>query len=545
MSNEGKKSQAGNMASVSNAAFKVMAGSVFSMLAGFLNQVLIAALFGTGPEMDAFFTALVVPVYLQAVLLGGLSFVFIPAFVREESSGNDDDAWSLVGTFIWLIGSILLVIAGVGAFFAENIIQLSAPELPADKADLAVAMLRIMIFSVPLMGLGSLTQGVQNARNSFFWPSVATAANSLANIAVLLALYPFLEGIALAWASLGAIVVQASITITPVLRHGWKRLMPLSDTRVREMAWLITPFLLFGLLTRCVPLIERYFASGLPDGEISYLGYAFKISTILVALLGGGITTAIFPAMARAYNEGGETNLAEWTAYGMRLSIALALPALAILSAVSTPMVAVLFERNAFDRVSTINVSRILPYFILNDVVFFMLVNIVVRSLYVIKKTYTVQIINALSALLYIPFAAVLVEPYGYVGLALARPLYGTVVVVILTGLLIYRLPFVELGRLFRDIALYITVGIATFLATWIVSEAVAMLPALIHLAIAGTMGAVLYMLLLFLVDQRIAMAMLDIGGKRLGGKFLQRLPLERYLPKRGRAKKAARGSQE
>lgn len=545
MSNQNEKSSAGGMTSVSNAAFKVMAGSIFSMLAGFLNQVIIAALFGTGPEMDAFFTALVVPVYLQAVLLGGLSFVFIPAFVREESSGNDDDAWSLVGTFIWLIGGILTAIAVVGAFFAGEIIQTTAPELPADKANLATAMLRIMIFSVPLMGLGSLTQGVQNARNSFFWPSVATAANSLANIAVLLAFYPFVQGIALAWASLGAIVVQASITMTPVLRHGWKRLMPLSDARVREMAWLITPFLIFGLLTRCIPLIERYFASGLPDGEISYLGYAFKISTILVALLGGGITTAIFPAMARAYNEGGETDLAEWTAYGIRLSIALALPALAILSAVSTPMVAVMFERNAFDHVSTVSVSRILPFFILNDVVFFMLGNMVVRSLYVIKKTYTVQIINALSALLYIPFSAVLVGPYGYVGLALARPLYGTVVIVILAGLLVYRLPFADIGRLVRDIFFYIVVGSATFLATWIVSEAVAMLPALIHLAIAGTVGAVLYMLLLFLVDRRIATAMLDIAGKRVGAKFLQRLPLDRYLPGWSRVKKAARSSQK
>jgi putative peptidoglycan lipid II flippase len=545
MANQNEKSNARSLANVSNAAFKVMAGSVFSMLAGFLNQVIIAALFGTGQEMDAFFTALVVPLYLQAVLLGGLSFVFIPAFVREESSGNDDDAWSLVGTFIWLIGGILMVVAVVGSLFAGHIIQTTAPELPADKANLATGMLRIMIFSVPLMGLGSLTQGVQNARNSFFWPSVATAANSLANIVVLLALYPTLEGLALAWASLGAIVVQASITITPVLRHGWKRLLPLSDSRVREMAWLITPFLLFGLLTRCVPLIERYFASGLPDGEISYLGYAFKISNILVSLLGGGITTAIFPAMARAYNQGGESDLAEWTAYGIRLSIALALPALAILSAVSTPMVAVMFERNAFDHTSTINVSRILPFFILNDVVFFMLGNMIVRSLYVIKKTYTVQMINALSALLYIPFSAMLVGPLGYVGLAMARPLYGTVVMVLLGGLLMYRLPFAEVGTLLRDIFFYIVVGSATFLATWIVSEAVGMLPALIHLAIAGTVGAVLYMLLLFLVDRRIATAILDIGGKRVGAKFLQRLPLERYLPGWNRFKKAARGSQK
>jgi putative peptidoglycan lipid II flippase len=529
MPTDTRQSEATSRSGVSSSAFKVMAGGILSVLAGFINQIVITSLFGTGLEMDAFFTALAVPIYLQAVLVSGLSFVFIPAFVREESTGNPTDAWALVGTFVFLTGGILICIALAGAFFADDIIQLIAPGLSADKAILAVDMLTIMIFTVPLIGLGSLTQGIQNARNRFFWPSVATAANSLISIAALLVLYPLLNGLALAWAYLIAIAVQASITVTPVLRHGWTRLLPLSDARVREMAWLITPFLLFGLLTRYVPIVERYFASDLSDGEISYLGYALKISSILVSLLGGGITTAVFPAMARAYNQEGTNALAEWTTYGIRVSIALSLPALAIASAVATPLVAVIFERGAFDHISTQHVSYILPYFILSDVVFFMLGNIIVRSLYVIKKTYIVQSTSALSAFLYIPLAALLVEPLGYVGLAIARPLYSSIGILVFGILLIYYLPVAQGGKLLANIGHYLGVFLATFLSTWLVSTLIASLPVLVHLLIAGSVGSLLYMVLLFLVDKEIAMAILDIAGRKVGGKLLKQLPVAYY----------------
>jgi peptidoglycan biosynthesis protein MviN/MurJ (putative lipid II flippase) len=116
--------------------------------------------------MDAYLTAIVVPIYLQAVLLTGLSYVLILAFVRVEMAKSGEDAWALVGTSLWLIGGLLTVVAVGGSLFA--------PGLSTDKAKLA-EMLVILMFFVPLTGLGSLTKGIQNARNRFFWSATFTA----------------------------------------------------------------------------------------------------------------------------------------------------------------------------------------------------------------------------------------------------------------------------------------------------------------------------------------------------------------------------------
>jgi putative peptidoglycan lipid II flippase len=102
MAQEISDASASTNRSVSRSAFKVTLGGFFSLLAGLASQVITAAFFGAGAEMDAYLTAMVVPLYLQAVLLSGLSFVFIPAFVNEEAKGNDENAWALAGTFFWL-----------------------------------------------------------------------------------------------------------------------------------------------------------------------------------------------------------------------------------------------------------------------------------------------------------------------------------------------------------------------------------------------------------------------------------------------------------
>lgn len=510
---ETNKADVSSNNTVTRSAFKVTLGGLFGLIAGVASQVVIASIFGAGVEMDAFLTALVVPLYLQAVLLSGLSFVLIPAFVQDEVEGREDDAWALVGTFLWLTGGILAVVAIGGSLFAQRIIVLSAPGLSPGKADLAARMLAILMFSVPLTGLGSLTQGIQNARNRFFWPTAATAVGSLGNLTILLVLYRTVGPLALAWGHLVSAALCAGVTVVPVLRHGWKRLMPLSDGRVHEMARLISPFLFFGILTRCTPLFERYFASGLPDGELSYLGYAYKISQIVMRLLGEGIAMAIFPAMSRAYAQDGEAGLVEKAEYGLRLTLAGALPALAILSAVAVPLVTVLFERGAFQHTATLSVSRVVPIVMVGSVLFPMLGNVVGRTFYVTKDTHTTPMVGAVTSGLYILLAKVLVDPWGYVGLAFAQLLHLGLGILVCSLLLMKKLRFFRMDKLLKDMLLYGTASLIAFLGAWLVSCVVAFLPALLQLLAACFVAGALYMTILFRIDRHIAISILEMTG--------------------------------
>lgn len=498
---------------VSHAAFRVALGGGLSLLAGLASQVATAFFFGAGSEMDAFFTAMTIPLYLQIVLLGGLPFVIIPAFVNEENSGREDDAWSLTGTLVWFTTGLLFVLAVAGAFFSREIINITAPGFGDQKSALSAHMLEILIFSVPFMGLSSFTSGVENIRGRFFWPATATAIGSLGNLIVLLAFHSSLGPVVLAWGNLASAILMASVTTIPVLRHGWKSPLPLNDPRLVDIFKLVTPFILFGLITSSRLILERYFASVLPDGQLSYMGYANKISNIFVILLATSIASAIFPAMARAYSQEGIPGLVKQSDYGLRITLAVALPAVTIISVLSIPLIRILFERGAFLSDTTLNVSLIIPIFMVNDVLFRMLNNMIGRTFFVLKDTLTTNLISSLTILIYIFAARILTAKWGYFGLALAQPIQAGCSILIMGLLLLKKIKNVPILDLIKSATIYLLISLLVALIGGVAIHFLDFLPSLIQLVIGGMVSVGLYLFLLDKFDPKITISILEMSG--------------------------------
>jgi putative peptidoglycan lipid II flippase len=289
--------------------------------------------------------------------------------------------------------------------------------------------------------------------------------------------------------------------------------MPLTDTRVLLMAKLVLPLMLSALFARSTSLFERFFASGLPDGNLSYLGYAYKISNIMVLVLANSIASAIFPAMARAYSEYGEKGLKKQAEYGLRLSFAVALPVLGISGAIAVPLVTVLFERGAFQQSDTLNISRIVLIVMLGDVLLRMLGNVIGRTFYVLKDTYTFPIVTAITAGLYIPFGMILAKIWGYIGLASATPIQMGLGILVVSLLLIRKLPTFQFGRMFRDVSFYLVASLIASLVAWLISGMMASLPALLQLFFAFTSAGILYLLILSRRDWLLTTSILEMMG--------------------------------
>jgi putative peptidoglycan lipid II flippase len=463
--------------------------------------------------MDAYLTALVIPAYLGSVLLAGLPFVLIPAFVREEEAGGEEEAWSLTGTIFWLTTIVLGVASIVGALFSTSLISLTAPGLSPAKADLAAEMLTILMFGVLATGLGALTRGIQNARGSFFWPAGAGAIKSATNLAVVVVLYRPLGPLALAWGFLISELCKAAITVVPVLHHGWSSRMSLGDPRLREMLRLMLPFILFGMVTHSMAVFERFFASGLPDGDLSYLGYATRLSGMVNQLIGVGVATAVFPAMARAFSQFGEGGLVDRLTCGLRLTSAVAFPALAVVSAVSVPLISVVLEGGAFKHEDTLAVSRIVPLVMMATVVCSMIGNVLTRGFYVLKDTHTVPIVRTLSIVVYIGAAMLLVQAWGYLGLAAAAPLHKILALVALFLLLARKLEGLRNPGMIRQLLVYFALSVVAFFAGRGVVSTLSFLHPLVQLIAGAAVAGLLYMSILFWLDRDMATSVLEMTG--------------------------------
>lgn len=498
---------------ISRASLMVAIGGVFSLAAGLASQVITAYFFGAGAVMDAYLTAMTVPSFLQFVLVGGLPFVVIPAFVSKETSGKGDDAWSLAGTFTILISMVLLIGAVLGAILSPQIIDLTAPGFGAEKSAMASEMLTIMIFTIPFVGISNFTSGIQNARGRFFWPATATAVGSIANVITLLILYPRVGPMSLAWGNLASAILNASITTIPVFRHGWKRILPLRDPAMLEMMKLLAPFMVFGLITHSKTLFERYFASVLPNGQLAYMGYAYKISNIFVVLFAASIASAIFPAMARAYSTQGIPGLAKQSSYGMRMTLALAIPSVTIISVVAIPIVKLFYERGAFDPATTQYVSILIPIVMIYDVFLRMVSNMAIRMYFVLKDTLTTNLIQSAAVVIYIAAAKILTDKWGYIGLTMAQPVQLGISTIIMFIILYRRVKEFSLTALLKSLVVYSMIGLVAAGAGWVVLTVLKDFGFLVQLIACGLVAVVIDLSLLYFVDKTIAIAILEMVG--------------------------------
>lgn len=498
---------------ISRAALRVSIGGGLSLIAGLASQVITAYLFGAGADMDAFFTASTVPLYLQIVLLGGLPFVVVPAFIREESAGHENDAWSLTGTMIYITIIVLMLTAVIGAFLSPQIIAFSAPGFAIQKASLSSQMLSILMFTVPFSGLGTFTSGVENVRGHFFWPATATALGSIGNVLTIVLLHPLIGPMSLAWGNLVSTILFATVTTIPVISHGWKKLMPLNDIRIVEMLKLISPFIFFGLITNSRLLLERYFASMLPDGQLSYIGYAGKISNIFVILLASGIASAYFPAMARAYSLKGIHGLEKQAEDGLRITLAVALPVVVITTILSVPLIRLFFERGAFLPSMTIAVSILIPIVMINDVLFRMITNMIGRTFFVIKDTITTNLVSSLTIVIYVFFAYFLTRAWGYWGLALAQVIQVSFSIMLMCILLYRKVHTFPFLILLRSSIKYLVICIIAGTIAWTARSLTSHLSIIIQLGLGAVTSSAAYLGLLYLTEQSTALSILEMTG--------------------------------
>jgi putative peptidoglycan lipid II flippase len=217
--------------------------------------------------------------------------------------------------------------------------------------------------------------------------------------------------------------------------------------------------------------------------------------------------------MARAYSKEGEKGLIDQFENGLRLTMATALPSIAILSALAIPIVTILYERGAWDHSDTISVSRIVFIVMIGDVLFRMVINVIGRAYYVVKDTLTLPLISASSTIVYYFLGKALTNSWGYVGLAAAYPIQRGVIAVVVGITFILRFKSMPGRKLLADSLLYITASGISALSAHLITVVLPFHSTLLQLFFALVGSGSIYMLILYWRDRETARSVLEITG--------------------------------
>jgi putative peptidoglycan lipid II flippase len=428
--------------------------SFFTVLTGILNYLVLmvlAARFGAAREMDAFFAATTFPQFITAILLAALTTTFIPVFI-EARSRDESSAWKMASISVNIIFLVLFLLALIAVFLARPLISLANPGFAGDTLSLASSLFQILIFSTIFSGTSVILTSLHYAHNKYLEPSLAQAFNSLITLLFVIFTGRIFGIKSIAIGTLFGSLVQFFYLLPLLLQKGhYSVAFDVKRREVVRLGTLMLPLLVGSVFYRANPIVERFIASKLGESNISYLGYAFRIITLLLLVLTQGLTTTILPRLSEQSAAGEVEGLKETISKGLRAMILIATPVTLALLLARVEIVRIVFQRGDFTAQTTEAVAKALVAYLGFFVVGILGVP-VVNALYSLQKTALVATIGISGFILYVVMAFFLSSHLSYLGIALAVSLQYIINLIVFFIILRNKLGGLDPRPIFRCI---------------------------------------------------------------------------------------------
>jgi len=526
--------------SVSRNAGVISAAVMASRLLGLVRDQIFAALFGAGLHYDAFLTAFRIPNLLRDLFAeGALSSAFVTTFSQTLEVKGEKEALRLANRVATLIVLVISAISVLGWLFTPSIVTLLAPgffEVPG-KAELTIYLTRIMIPFLLLIALAAEAMGVLNAHRRFGIPAIASAFFNIGSILGGL-LLGFVVGPEI---GLGAIEGMAYGTLIggfaqlavqwPSLRRtgfSYRPMLSLSDPGVRQIARLMGPAIIGTAAVQINVFINTNFASAIVDpvtgqvvnGPVSWLNYAFRFMQLPIGVFGVAIATAALPPLSRSIAHKNVDEFRHTLAHALTLVFLLCIPSAVGLSVLGQPIIGLIFEHGRFTDADTIQTANALAAYSIG-LAGYAAIKVLSPAFYALDDAHTPMLVSLGSIAVNYAMNALLVGPFGHVGLAFSTSTVALVNFVLLMLLMRRKLGRLE-GRRLGSTVLKILLACGVMAATaWAISAGVAArFPLggfLLHIAqvtaAIGFGGAVFYLLCKLLKVEELAEAIDTLAG--------------------------------
>ena len=508
----------------------IMVGACFAMasLLGMVRNIVIASQFGIGADLDVYYAAFKVPELLFTVVAGGaLVTAFLPVLAEYIAGDDNDGAWRLasaVTNIVVLVAGALSVLAALLAPWLIRWVVAPgfAPEMQAETA----VLMRIILVSTVLFAVSSIHNSVLNGFQHFLWPALAPVMYPIGIIAGALWFTPMwgVRGLA-AGAVLGS-AMHLAIKIPGLVRYGfqWKPVLDIRTQSMRRVGVLMAPRVLDLGIFHLTFLVTANLASRLTEGSVSALEWGWNFVQLPETMIGTAFGLVAFPTLSALASRRDIPGLRSTLAESLHHVLALTLPISAAMILLGRPILALLFQRGAFDAASTEAVLAPLRFYALG-LVGHSCLELAARAFFAQQDAITPLYIAAATAFFQITLALLLVGPLGAGGLALANSVAISVEVAVLLAVLRKRWNGVGGRSMLAVLGRVLPATLAMSLALgWVVAYAnSADLSPLLTLILGGSISVVVYAVAGLLLGIPLLRETLQRGRSSLGALVARR----------------------
>lgn len=389
------------------AAALVMGFSVLlSRFMGLARDKVISWQFGAAGESDIYFTAFVVPDFINYLLAGGYISITLIPILSSLFEEDEEDGWRFFGVvFTWATLAIL-VLAALGWLFASPLAHLVAPGFTAEQLARLAHFLRIVLPAQIFFLPGACLSALLYIRRQFAVPALMPLIYNgfilLGGVALpAFGLARGMEGFC--WGVPAGAFVGAFLLPYIAARGGGLKIHPgLRHPRLGRLAWLALPLIVGQSVVVLDEQFVRIFGSLGGEGAVSLLNYARRIMMVPVGVVAQAAGVASFPFLASlaAKKAWGEFDGTLGTA--LRSSMIVVVPMTAWLLLVSPEVLGFIFEGGHFSPEQTAQAAPLLRLMLL-AVPFWALQQVTGRAFYARQDTLTPAVVGTLATFVALP----------------------------------------------------------------------------------------------------------------------------------------------
>lgn len=411
-------------------------GILFSRVTGLGRDVLMASALGASVWSDMFFVAFKLPNLFRRVFAeGAFTQAFMPSFIASRHKGVFATAIFLRFLLFLMAFSLLIT------FFPEPITKLLAWGWDNEQIAQTAPMTAINFWYLDLIFIVTFLATLLQYKNHFATTAMSTA---LLNISMIAALYIYMKedpktvAYALSFSVLIGGVLQVgshlltlnSFNLHKILLGGWKYR---KTKDVKEEKKHFQSLFLPGILGNSTPQISAFIdtilATFLMTGSVSYLFYANRIFQLPLAIIAIATATVLFPSVSKALRNGQESAAYENLDKAFWLLTFLLGASMIGGILLAEPIVWLLFERDKFTLVQTLETVSVLQMYMIG-LLPFGLAKLFSLFLYASHRHLKAAKISVYSLLTSVSASLILMHPLGASGLALAGSIGGWVLLI-------------------------------------------------------------------------------------------------------------------
>ncbi len=329
--------------------------TLLSRVLGLARDIVIARFFASGFEADAFFVAFKIPNFMRRLFAeGAFSQAFVPVLTEYKNTRSLEATKAFVGAVAGTLGVFLLILVLAGVLCAPLLVTVFAAGFldQPEKFNLTADLLRLTFPYIFLISMTALAAGILNSWKQFAVPAFTPVLLNLSLIACVFFLTPYLDVPvhALGWGVLLAGCLQLLFQLPFLYRLGLlpKPRWAWQNKGVKKVIKLMVPIILGSSVAQINLLFDTFIASFLVTGSVAWLYYADRLLEFPLGIFGIALATVVLPYLSESHVNKKNTDFNKTLAWAMHIAMLIAVPAMLGLMLLASPILATLFQYEAF-----------------------------------------------------------------------------------------------------------------------------------------------------------------------------------------------------